>query len=87
MVIFAVAEMVLNLLSFFYYGIDKRKAIKNRWRISEKTLLIISLIAPLGALLGMYVFRHKTQKLIFKILVPFFLVLHIVILLFVFNPF
>ena len=87
MVIFAVAEMVLNLLSFFYYGIDKRKAIKNRWRISEKTLLIISLIGPLGALLGMYVFRHKTQKLIFKILVPFFLVLHIVILLFVFNPF
>lgn len=87
MIIFAVAEMVINLLSFFYYGIDKRKAIKNRWRISEKTLLIISLIGPLGALLGMYVFRHKTQKLIFKILVPFFLVLHVVILLFVFNPF
>ncbi len=87
MVVFAVLEIVINLLSFIYYGIDKRKAIKNRWRISEKTLLIISLIGPLGALLGMYVFRHKTQKLYFKILVPAFLVVHVVILLLVFNPF
>lgn len=87
MVLFAVIEIVINFLSFIYYGIDKRKAIKNKWRISEKTLLIISLIGPLGAMLGMYSFRHKTQKLYFKILVPLFLILHIVILLFVFNLF
>ena len=56
---------VLNLVSFVLYGIDKHKAKTNRWRISEKTLLLWSAAAPFGAVLGTKVFHHKTKKLKF----------------------
>jgi uncharacterized membrane protein YsdA (DUF1294 family) len=42
--------------------IDKRKAIKNRWRISEKTLFLQAIFGgAIGSLLGMNLFRHKTK--------------------------
>jgi len=56
---------VLNLVSFVLYGIDKHKAKTNRWRISEKTLLLWSAAAPFGAVVGTKVFHHKTKKLKF----------------------
>jgi uncharacterized membrane protein YsdA (DUF1294 family) len=80
-----VLELVMNILSFTFFGVDKRKAITNRWRISEKVLLLISLIGPLGSILGMKLFRHKTKKISFKILVPGFLLIHITLLIYVFN--
>ena len=55
----------LQLFSFSLYSLDKFKAIKGFRRISEKTLLLITFIAPLGALLGIYLLRHKTRKLSF----------------------
>ena len=65
-----------NLIVFFVYGIDKLKARKGAWRISEKTLLLCAfLLGGVGALFGMRVFRHKTQHTSFKILVPLFAVL------------
>lgn len=67
--------MVINLITFFVYGEDKRRAQKGRWRIPEKTLLFLALLGGgAGALLGMHVFHHKTQKLLFKIGVPCILV-------------
>lgn len=56
---------------FLIYALDKYKAVRNQWRIPEKTLLALAFAAggP-GALLGMYVIRHKTRDLKFKILVP-----------------
>ncbi|MCL2421071.1 MAG: DUF1294 domain-containing protein [Defluviitaleaceae bacterium] len=60
-----------NIITFAMYGIDKRKAKKNKWRISEATLIACAfLMGGVGALLGMNVFRHKTQHLKFKLLVP-----------------
>ena len=56
---------VLNIVSFALYGIDKHKAKNNRWRISEKTLLLWSAAAPFGAVFGTKVFHHKTKKLKF----------------------
>ncbi|MBQ7006431.1 MAG: DUF1294 domain-containing protein [Oscillospiraceae bacterium] len=56
---------VLNLVSFALYGIDKHKAKTNRWRISEKTLLLWSAAAPFGAVVGTKFFHHKTKKLKF----------------------
>ena len=48
--------------------IDKRKAIKGSWRIPEKTLFLITALGGgIGTIAGMYVFRHKTQKLNFVI--------------------
>lgn len=48
--------------------IDKKKAKFGRWRISEKTLLIIALFGgSIGTIVGMYWFRHKTKKLKFTL--------------------
>ena len=62
---------VINILAFALWGIDKEKAKKGKWRISESLLLSLALFGGgLGALLGMLVFRHKTQKWQFKLGVP-----------------
>ncbi len=72
--------LAINLITFIMYGLDKRKAIKNQWRIPEKTLLGAALLGgSAGALAGMKAFRHKTKHWKFKICVPVFLVLHVVL--------
>lgn len=68
--------VVLNVFTFLLYGADKRKARKSRWRIPEKVLILSALaLGALGAFLGMYAFRHKTRKPLFKIGVPCMLIL------------
>lgn len=70
--------MVINVVAFFMYGMDKRRAVKHQWRISEAALLGIAFCGgSVGALLGMKIFHHKTKHWKFKILVPLFLLLHI----------
>jgi uncharacterized membrane protein YsdA (DUF1294 family) len=55
--------VVLNVVSFAMFGIDKRRAGRGEWRISEKTLLLSGLISgTIGAWAGVYTFRHKTRK-------------------------
>lgn len=52
-----------SLLTFVLYGLDKRHAIKGRWRISEKSLQLWALVGGWpGALLAQQMFRHKSQK-------------------------
>jgi uncharacterized membrane protein YsdA (DUF1294 family) len=63
---------LLSVITFVLFGTDKRKALKHKWRISERTLLFFSVFGGIGGLLGMFVFHHKTRKLRFKILVPIF---------------
>ena len=58
--------LLVNSISCTAFGIDKRKAIKNQWRISEKTLLLLSFVVSFGAFLGMKAFHHKTNKLKLK---------------------
>ena len=68
--------LMINIAAFCMYGIDKRKAVKNQWRIPEATLLGIALIGgSVGAWAGMQTFRHKTKHWKFKILVPLFMVM------------
>ena len=58
-----VEYFTLSFFTFLLYAIDKRSAIKGRWRVSEKTLQISSLLGGWpGALLAQQAFRHKTQK-------------------------
>ena len=57
--------LAVNAVSFCLYGIDKRKAIKDKSRISEQTLLLWSVAAPFGGLIGMRCFHHKTKKFYF----------------------
>ncbi len=74
----ALLLMVINGVAFFMYGVDKRRAVKHQWRISEAALLGIAFCGgSVGALLGMKTFHHKTKHWKFKILVPLFLLLHI----------
>ncbi|MBS6719958.1 MAG: DUF1294 domain-containing protein [Peptoniphilus harei] len=54
--------IILNLINFILYGIDKYKAKHNLWRISEKTLLSLSVLAGVGGILGMEIFHHKTRE-------------------------
>ena len=73
--------LIQSVITFALFGIDKSKAVRNEWRISEKTLLTFSfLFGAAGGLCGMMVFHHKTQKWKFKILVPFFAILHLALL-------
>lgn len=70
--------LAINIIAFAVYGIDKWKAKRGKWRISEMTLILLAFIGgALGAMLGMRMFRHKTQHWKFKILVPLALVLWI----------
>ena len=77
---------VFNLISFCLFGIDKMKAVKNRYRISESALLASGLLGPFGALAGMEVFRHKTRKPKFK-LIYVFVFLHLVLMYLIFFYF
>lgn len=75
---FLIYIVIINIAAFSLYGIDKLKAKKNAWRIKESTLLIIALIGgSVGALVGMYAFRHKTKHLKFKFGVPLILILQL----------
>ena len=69
---------VITILAFICYGLDKKRAKKGQWRISEAHLLALAALGgALGALLGMLVFHHKTRKRKFTVTVPLFLVLWI----------
>ena len=72
----------VNVITFILFGIDKLRAIKNRYRIPEFTLILFSLLfGALGGIFGMYVFRHKTLKPKFFITVPLLLLLQIGIII------
>ncbi len=52
----------INLAGLASMGMDKRKAIRRQWRISEATLFLIALLGgSLGSIVGMQFFRHKTR--------------------------
>ena len=76
--------VIINLAAFFIFGIDKRRAIKNRWRIAESTLFLLALIGGgIGAEAGMYVFHHKTRHLRFVIGIPLIFILQVLIVFFI----
>ena len=78
--------LITNLITFIVFGIDKRKAVKGRWRIPEKTLLLMGLVfGSVGQLLGMKVFRHKTNKWYFWFCGMLSLVIQIVIIYKIFT--
>ena len=75
--------IVINLLGFVIMWIDKRKAEKGTWRISEKTLFIITALGGgIGTIAGMYTFRHKTRKIQFVIGFPFITILEIITIIY-----
>ncbi len=80
--------LIINAITFLLMGIDKMRAKKEAYRISEKVLIMGSFaMGALGVGLGMLAFHHKTQKAKFLILVPLALVFNAAVIyaLFYFN--
>lgn len=59
--------IIVNLFAFCVFYSDKKRAIKKSWRISEDFLIALIFLFPIGSILGMYVFHHKTRKTKFKL--------------------
>ncbi|MFV0439829.1 MAG: DUF1294 domain-containing protein [Lachnospirales bacterium] len=61
--------ILINIITFIVMYIDKQKAIKNKWRIAENRIFLLCILGGfVGMFIGMYTFRHKTQKYKFHIL-------------------
>lgn len=74
---FIVYWVLACLLAVALYGSDKLRARRHDERISEVALLSVALLGgALGAWIAMYLFRHKTRKALFVVLVPLFFLLH-----------
>ena len=72
---------VMHVVAFTLMGIDKRRARRGAWRISERALFMTTAcFGGLGGVLGMKVFHHKTQHWYFRVFFPVLLVLQIAIL-------
>ena len=79
LIIITAVFVAWNIFTFVLYAIDKQRARTNKWRISEATLIACAFFTGgVGALLGMHIFRHKTQHIKFKVLVPIAIVVNVV---------
>ena len=69
---------LINITTLIVYGIDKNRAKREKYRISEKTLIILAAVGgSIGAAAGMRIFHHKTKKPKFFIGIPVILILQI----------
>lgn len=77
--------LLINAAAFVLMLVDKVKAKKNRWRISERTLMLSAALGgSVGALLGMYTFRHKTKHIKFTLGVPAILIAQLALAIWLF---
>ena len=75
--------VIINVVTFFMYGIDKWKAKKSRWRIREAALLGLAVLGgSIGAWLGMKVWHHKTQHKKFKYGVPAIIIVQLALIVY-----
>ena len=73
--------LAVNVYAFILMGVDKRRARKQMWRISERRLLLTALcFGGIGAFAGMRLFRHKTQHMRFRIGIPIMLILQLLLI-------
>lgn len=79
--------ILINTITFLIFGVDKFLAIKRYFRIPESALLGLSLVGGcFGAVFSMLIFRHKTKKRRFQIIIPLTILLWIDIIIGVFLP-
>ena len=68
--------LIINVLAFVMYGVDKRRAVINEYRIKEGVLLWMARMGGgIGSWLGIKTFRHKTKHAKFRIIVPLWIVI------------
>ena len=80
--------LAINIATFLLYGIDKYKAKKNKWRISEATLLTMAAIGgSIGAWAGMRLWHHKTMHKKFKYGIPVIIIMQIALAVYLLTIF
>ncbi len=85
---FIIYLIIINLLAFLAMYIDKRRAQYGKWRIKEHTLFVLAFLGgSIGAIVGMYAFRHKTQKARFFIGFPVILIAEVLLAILIYNDF
>ncbi len=78
--------IAINVVTFFAYCIDKWKAKRSKWRISEATLLGMAVIGgSIGAWLGMRVWHHKTMHKKFQFGIPLIIVVQIALVIWIIS--
>jgi uncharacterized membrane protein YsdA (DUF1294 family) len=84
--IFTLVFIIVNVIGFLVMGLDKRRAVKQMWRIPEKTLWLIAFfMGAVGTTFGMYMFRHKTKHISFKFGLPLLAVLQVLFFFYYMN--
>lgn len=78
--------LIFNIAGFFIMGYDKKMAGKGKWRIPEKTLIIISVSGgAVGVMLGMKHFRHKTRHALFVYGMPFLVLFNLAVFFYIYR--
>ena len=78
--------LLVNLAGFLLMGLDKRRARRGAWRISEKALFLPAVLGgSLGSIVGMRTFRHKTKHWYFKYGMPAILVVQVLLFALLFK--
>lgn len=73
---------LMSVIGFIMMGIDKRRAIKKAWRISERTLILTAFMGGgIGSFIGMFTFHHKTKHAKFIVLLPLSAIIYLAILI------
>lgn len=78
--------LLINIITFLIFYLDKKRAIKNKWRFKITTLLILCFLGgSVGAISAMYIFKHKTKVNYFTKGIPLIIIVHFLILLLLIN--
>ena len=81
--IYLILVGIMSLITFILYAVDKKRAIKNQWRIKEVVLLGFTFcLGSIGGLCGLYVLRHKNKHWYFVVVTILSLIIHLGILAF-----
>ena len=76
--------LAVNIVAFVLYGIDKYKAKRNKWRVSEAALLTVAVIGgSIGAWGGMRLWHHKTMHKKFKFGIPAIIILQVALMVYI----
>lgn len=87
-IILIIATIIMSVVAFFAMLIDKKRAIKGRWRIPEATLIGLAFfMGGIGEMLGMKTFRHKTKHIKFTIGVPLCILCNVAVLVWSYMTF
>ena len=78
--------LLINIITFLIFYLDKKRAIKNKWRFKIITLLTLCFLGgSLGAISAMYIYKHKTKVNYFTKGIPLIIIVHFLLLLLLVN--